>query len=409
MKILVINSDCIQVNSSANLCHLAYLRGLKDAGHDIVLLSSDGDVYQKDPGMLIPAGIKHFTYSGMSLYERLSIRKRGMERPSGTESHRKPVSQPTNRSNKKGWVNKAKKIVFHLYGVHGIYGTFVRKAWKFRSDEEYDLIVSLSTPPSSHLLAYRLLRFGHVKAKRWIQIWEDPWYSDAYGFSHKRTIFDEEKRLLAFAQRVCYVSPITLENQKRLFPEAADKMFWEPLPSYYEAESSQSDEREPRLFGYFGAYSPTARQLAPFYEAAKQTGIFVNICGDPAGLFPSTEKIHIYPRMQLEELRPFEAKTDVLVFLCNRKGGQIPGKIYQYAATDKTVLFILDGTEEEKKILRDFFEPYHRFVFCENNVEDIAAAIERIQRGELGNVVNRPLTDFDPVKIVNRILEEGMK
>lgn len=408
MKILVINSDCLQVNSSANLCHLAYIRGMKEAGHDITLLSSDGGDYRKDPGMVIPEGIKRFSYSGMSLYEKLS--------PQNNKASRTPVAETEKKAYKLkqcGYVSrvfgKAKKLILRLYGVHGIYGSFVRKARIFRSEEEFDLMVSLSTPPSSHLLAYNLLRSGHVKAKRWIQIWEDPWYSDAYGFNSKQKIFAEEKRILSFAQRVCYVSPITMENQKRLFPESATKMFWEPLPSYYEVDSSQVEKSNHKLFGYFGAYYPAARQLKLFYEAAKQTGILVNICGDPAGLFPSTEKIHIYPRMQLEELRPFEAKTNVLVFLCNRKGGQIPGKIYQYAATDKTVLFILDGTEEEKKILHDFFEPYHRFVFCENNVEDIAAAIERIQRGELGNVVNRPLTDFDPVKIVNRILEEGMK
>ena len=405
MRILVINGDCVQVNSSANLCHLAYIRGLAEAGHELTLLSADASVYQKDPAMQIPDSVRRFSYYGMSLYERLSPKRR--------KKHPAESGQPLHKQDqtdeRESLAHRLKKWVLSLYGVHGIYAPFVRRASRFSSAEPFDLVISLSTPVTSHLLAHTLLCSGRVKAAHWVQIWEDPWYSDAYGFNNKQQIFQEEKRLLGFAQRVCYVSPITLENQRRLFPESADKMFWQPLPSYYEGAESASQKRESGLFGYFGAYQPAARLLAPFYEAACRTGISLNICGDPANLFSPTEKIHIYPRMQLQELRPFEEKTDVLVFLCNRKGGQIPGKIYQYAATDKTVLFILDGTEDEKRILKAYFEPYHRFVFCENTVQDIAEAIEKIRRGEIGSVVNRPLTEFEPVKIVNRILEEGMR
>ena len=48
MGILVINGDCIQTNTSANLCHLAYIRGLVDSGHNVTLLSADGKDYQLD-------------------------------------------------------------------------------------------------------------------------------------------------------------------------------------------------------------------------------------------------------------------------------------------------------------------------------------------------------------------------
>ena len=37
MKILVINGDCITTNSSANLCHLAYIKGLVDSGYEVTL------------------------------------------------------------------------------------------------------------------------------------------------------------------------------------------------------------------------------------------------------------------------------------------------------------------------------------------------------------------------------------
>jgi len=402
MKILVINGECIQTNTSANLCHLAYIRGLVDAGHSVTLLSADGRDYTLDPSMVIPAEVKQYTYYGVSLYEKLSLRKKTETAPGGAIS---AAPSPTTNG-KSGLKRKVKDFILSLYGVHGIYATFVRKVQKFRSDEEYDYILSISTPVTSHLIAHNLLKAGRIRGKHWIQIWEDPWHSDAYGFNGAEKIRKEEARLLSFAEKVCYVSPLTLENQKRYYPESAHKMFWQPLPFYYQAEETPSHEGGNR-YGYFGDYAPVARNLEPFYEAAKQTGVEVNICGNPSNLFASTEQIHIHPRLPLDKLKPIEDSTNVLIFLCNRKGGQIPGKIYQYSATNKTILFIMDGTEEEQKVLREFFGKFNRYVFCQNTAADIARTIGLIEAGDLGGVENRPLDDFDPTITIEKILKAG--
>lgn len=402
MKILVINGECIQTNTSANLCHLAYVRGLVNAGHEVTLLSADGKDYELDPAMVIPEAVKCHTYYGVSLYEKLSLRKKAGE----TAAAAVAADASAAAGEKPELKRKVKDFVLSLYGVHGIYATFVRKAQKFRSDELFDYVLSISTPVTSHLIAHNLLKAGHIKAGHWIQIWEDPWHSDAYGFNGAEKIRKEEARLLSFAEKVCYVSPLTLENQKRLYPESAHKMFWQPLPFYYQSAETTTDKGCNR-YGYFGDYAPVARNLAPFYEAAKQTGVEVNICGNPSKLFASTERIHIHPRLTLDKLKPIEDSTNVLIFLCNRKGGQIPGKIYQYSATDKTILFILDGTGEEQKVLKEFFGKFNRYVFCQNNAEDIARAIRRIESGDLGEVENRPLDDFDPTITIENILKAG--
>lgn len=401
MKILVINGDCIQTNTSANLCHLAYICGLLDAGHEVSLLSADGRNYKTDPAMVIPAGVKHYTIYGTSFYERISLKKR--ERISKfvkTEIRSVQGSEANG-----GIMQRLKSAVLTCYGVHGIYATFVRRAQKFRSDVAYDYVISISTPVTSHLLTHNLLKTGHIKATHWIQIWEDPWYSDAYGFNGKTDIFNEEKRLLSFAERICYVSPLTLNNQQRLFPESAEKMFWMPLPAYYKNATPVHKTYGRNIYGYFGDYAPAARDLEPFYTAADKAGVEVNICGNPSNLFRSTDKIHIHPRIPLAELKPIEDNTNVLVFLCNRQGGQIPGKIYQYSATDKTILFILDGTYDEQAMLKDYFGKFNRYVFCQNTVEDITRAIRQIESGDIGSVQNVSLDDFEPAKIVKSILE----
>lgn len=304
-------------------------------------------------------------------------------------------------------IGQAKSAVLSLYGAHGIYATFARKAKKFKLEGEFDYIISISTPATSHLIAYNLLKAGNISGKHWIQIWEDPWYSDAYGFSGKEKIRREERRLLSFAEKVCYASPLTLSNQQRLFPESAEKMFWQPLPFYYKSETVSELIAGRNYYGYFGDYVPAARDLKPFYEAARETGVDVNICGNPSNMFQSTEHIHIHPRLPLNELKPIEDSTNVLVFLCNRKGGQIPGKIYQYSATNKTILFIMDGTEDEQCALKEYFGQFNRYVFCQNNAEDIARAIRQIESGDLGNVQNILLDEFNPVNIITNILEAG--
>ena len=401
MNILVVNGDCITRNSSANLCHLAYIKGLLDMGHSVSLLSASPKGYNTDSYMSVPKEIKHFVYPGMSFYEKLSLKKN------------KSVMSPTvsaqseggNNGSKPSILGRAKQFALRLYGVHGIYSTFIRKASKFRSSENYDCVISVSTPPSGHLLTYKLLKKRHIKATHWIQIWEDPWYTDAYGFNDREKIRKEEARLLSFAERVCYVSPLTLKNQQQLYPESAHKMYWQPLPSYYSGDANSSANDCEVNFGYFGDYAPASRDLKPFYQAAVETDINVNICGNPSNLFPSAGNVKIHPRLTLDKLKPIEDETNVLVFLCNRKGGQIPGKIYQYSATAKTILFILDGTEEEKTVLREYFEKYNRYVFCENTVESIKNAIEKIKNKTFDGIVNTPINTFSPEIIVEKILK----
>lgn len=401
MKILVINGDCLTTNSSANLCHLSYISGMIDAGYNVDLISANEKEKKIDNSMRIPNGVTSYTYNGVSLYERLSHKmNNGINSP-----HNSIVNQTERR--KKSLVGRIKQnikaMVRSCYGVYGIYKPFIRNALKFKSLELYDYVISIASPASSHYITYKLIKNGNVKTKKWIQIWEDPWYGDIYGFYNTSRYYKEERKLLSYADLICYVSPLTLENQRKLFPESSQKMYWQPLPSYYKNEE-KCVVNDVVKFGYFGDYNPTGRDLKPFYNAAVQSDIEVNICGTPHTLFDATSKIHIYPRLPLEKLKPLEDMTDVLVFLCNRTGGQIPGKIYQYSATNKIILFILDGTSEEKGILANYFSQFKRYVFCENTVEDISRAISLIKSKDFDEVYNVSLDCFKAKTIVQNIL-----
>lgn len=367
MKILFVVGSCLRVNTSANLCHLAYINGCVKEGHDVDVISMSELGCAIDTSIKLPQVSNWYTYA-----------------PPIHNNSSRTTAEALEKKKNGGFFQTIKKHVkTFILKFYGIYGRtayiWVNKAKKFSSDTYYDYMISLATPYVSHYLSLLLKKNGNIKFNKWIQIWEDPWATDLYNLSGNKKIEKEEKKLLAGADKVIYVSPLTLKYQKDIYPEHQKKMAWIPLPYYYKNEESRVFKENNYRFGYFGDYFSFSRDLMPFYEAAKKEKIEANIYGNSDLKLEETNLIHVHPRVGLDELATAEAQTDVLVFLCNLKGGQIPGKLYQYSATDKKILFILDGTEEEISVLRNYFSQFNRYIFCHNTIEDISRGIKLIK------------------------------
>lgn len=86
------------------------------------------------------------------------------------------------------------------------------------------------------------------------------------------------------------------------------------------------------------------------------------------------------------------------------RGGQIPGKLYQYSATNKPILFILDGTIEEMQILKTYFSQFNRYVFCKNSIDSIQNGIQKINLGQFNDVKNYCVEQFSPENTMRVIL-----
>lgn len=417
-KVLVVIGDCIETNTSANICHLAYIKGFLQLGYQVTLISSDNSFYTKDISLAIPKEVKHVKIDGMSIYEKISIKlKSKNDRKTSPDS----ISEAGPKSGKItrlcNVISYLKKHVLSLYGVHGVYATFIRKARHINLDDEFDCIVSISTPVTSHVVAYNLIKAEQIKGYRWFQIWEDPWYADVYGCNKKDEIFQEERRILSLAESVCYVSPLTLKYQKQFFNESSEKMFWKPLPYLESNVSYPRDNRNVEdkgiregmkriSLGYFGNYTPSGRNISHLYNTINNYSNYkLIICGEPHNLLSSTENVSISPRQNLEVIRDLENTVDILVVLCNKSGGQIPGKIYQYSTTRKPILVILDGSMEEKDTILSTFKPYARYEFCENNPISINRSIERIKYKIENGFIWDPVLDFTPSNIVKSIVD----
>ena len=402
MNILVVVGCCLLENSSANLCHRSYINGMIDLGNDVDLLCYSQENIKIDKGLKLPAINNIYEYNGVSLYEKLA-RKSNMGKNISVTTESKLENKAKKQGLKCKVINKLKRIIRSSYGIYNPSIVWYRRAKKFKSDKHYDLLVSLSYPQVSHYLASYLVNKNRVKCDRWIQVWEDPWTCDLYNKDNKKKCYKAEKKLLQKGREIVYVSPITLKKQQEFFSDNSEKMRWLPIPFYYKNNEVEYKNAE-NHYGYFGDYFSTVRNIIPFYKVAVEKHIKVNICGSPYGLLKNENNVNVYPRLPLNELKIFEDDTNVIVCLFNLGGGQIPGKIYQYTATNKIILGILDGPKDEQKVIRDYFDQFNRIIFCENTEKSISEAIKKIENGDFGNIKNESLRDFSSKNIVKKLI-----
>lgn len=403
MKVLYITGACLTKNTSANMSHNAFVKGLisNDCEVDIIMASDSWG--ENDNTLQKWSGVNYFEFDSVSFSDRFRnsfCEKTSESNESGTLE--KSCSEKNIKISVKHILKKLFYIIFPRDKIYPLEKKWLKTALKFKNTNKYDLVVSNSSPAASHKLTGVLFEKGRIRSERWIQIWEDPWYYDLYG-GHTETEREEEHYLLRKAQEIYYVSPLTLMYQQKYYSDCAEKMKCVPLPYLDFLKSADTQDIEENSFGYFGDYYSVTRNLKPFYEALKNSGYKGYIYGDNDLNLKPTSNIEVSGRVTLDVLSGIQNKTEVLVHLCNLKGGQIPGKIYHYSATKKPILFILDGTEEEKNALREFFGKYDRYYFCENNEKDILATMNSIVTEKK---TFSPVTAFSPKEVVKRIIED---
>ncbi|WP_246943873.1 hypothetical protein [Bacillus pinisoli] len=410
MNVLYITGSCLHCNTSANMSHNSFVQGLIENDCNVDIIMSDPGLQTIDSSMPNWKEANYYIYNSVSKMDRMRllvrfIIDRRKRRTSKTKqlNIRKEDSEVLQNSN----IRQFLKYVFYNLLTrdtpHYLSRKWLKNASKFKSKKKYDLVISNSYPASSHALADTLLKRDKVIAEKWIQIWEDPWYYDLYNKQKKEMILDEEKRLLSQADEIYYVSPLTLSYQKKHFANSSDKMKCVPLPYLNTSNTEEILDNSNVVFGYFGDYYSHVRNLKPFYEASMDLNAFVNIFGDTNEHFHSTENIRISGRVDIGIINKVQENTDVLIHLCNLKGGQIPGKIYHYSGTKKPIIFILDGEEEEKNLIKNYFEKFNRYHFCDNTKESIKEIMGKFITHEISKssfIVN----DFSPKSVVKGIL-----
>ena len=294
--------------------------------------------------------------------------------------------------------------VFHKVDVFGSSLLYLPERKKISANiavGHFDFLLSFSDPMPAHMIAKYCKQ--HNPELFYIQQWGDPLAGDTISKTAQPIWMRKliEKALLKPADRVCYVSPLTCDEQKSMFPKEAGKMIFLPTPSLQYSEGTV--EKSDISIGYFGSYNSLARDLRPFYEAAKknpEAKFF--IIGDSDLKLESTENISVMSRVTFDELDKYMQQINVIVCLMNAKGNQIPGKVYHDASSTKDILFIKDG--EYGDAIQNFFQKYNHYTFADNTAESIDEAI----KGYVANgvPVRKPVLDFQASSVAAKLIGE---
>ncbi|WP_033542291.1 hypothetical protein [Planococcus sp. CAU13] len=265
----------------------------------------------------------------------------------------------------------------------------------------YDLIISSSDPKSSHVAVSKLIEQG-LKYGEWVQYWGDPLTLDITNKTILPNAYIKkvEYRLLSQANRIIYVSPFTLKEQRKLFPELAERMKFVPIPYLDEKIYVINKINEESLkLGYFGDYKYEVRNLLPFYSACKNNNFSCVIAGNSNMELSSTKDIFVLPRINQSKVEQLEKECSILICVLNKTGTQIPGKLYHYAATNKPILVILDGDHVNEIV--EYLNSFDRFYTCKNNEKSIVNTIKDILIEKREYI---PSPEFKPEVIARKII-----
>lgn len=391
MQILYITTLALESNNPANMANIALINGLVSLGHKVDTLSMGIDENSKtfDPTINLDIISKDY---------RLPISKSHKYLSSKTTENKERYSIKIK--------NSIKRLVKNIYMKVGLYDELKYSIISMDEIElpmkSYDAIISASDPLSSHLLAERYLKKYNTNSIKWIQYWQDPMYMDIT----RKHIFPillkrEENRLLAKAYKVVYVSPLTKKTNEEIYFTNADKMFFIP-PGYFKKRviKLKKINKKP-LLGYYGSYSSVARNIMPLYDAAGNGKFKLEIIGHGDYKLEDNSNVTITERIPIGEIEKKELLADILVCICNHNGTQIPSKIYYYTATNKPILIILDG---EAQFIKDFLQPFNRYVFCKNNPTDINRAVKNIIDGKT-NTQDDPVDEFSGRAIADKFIK----
>lgn len=254
-------------------------------------------------------------------------------------------------------------------------------------EENEDVILISQSPSVDAAILCMVIKRRFPKIK-YIQYWGDPLALSLITpeqYSIKRLLLKAiEKCLHNCADSICYGTESLYAAEVELFPEISGKSY--PCRVAYMPEAMNSSGKNERIrFGYYGNYYQSIRNILPLYKAfANVKGAELVICGSSDLTLENTPNVQIVSRIPQSEVEEQEAKLDVEVCVLNSVGIQIPGKIFYHSNTEKKILVILDGPRKEK--IRQELAKSERFIFCENNVQDIQRVVLEILDGKYSDM-----------------------
>jgi len=268
------------------------------------------------------------------------------------------------------------------------------KGYRLISKNKYDLLISSSEPPVSHLVGFILQK---VSGLPWVADYGDPWLYpvSTVSTSHWKSFI--EGKIEEYLLRKVHGITVTTEQFKQYYLDKycflkSDNIKVVPQgfdPDEYNRPNPKYEKNIFRII-YTGSFHKNIRDPYIFMQGLsklKHLRIQMIIAG-----FMNHEHTNYFRRLEKDELDPvlcymgpvghdeavdLQKNATILLLIDNAGGVQVPGKIFEYLAARRPILVVQssENSPTSELVIRE-----KRGIITKNKTGDIQDAIQKLYR-----------------------------
>ena len=254
------------------------------------------------------------------------------------------------------------------YSMYWLYQIYKNRS---HISKDYDVIISVSLPFSSHIAAYLINK--KVK-KHWIMDIGDPFSLKVDAPENNRFLYSGlnkryEKKFYSLADNILFTHLDALSNHKKFFDIPSNKLIVaNPISNFdkdlFNNALSYDYSTRPIKISYFGIFTKGVRSPNSFLELVKKNNEFVfswYVNEDSEKTIKSCDinddKHSFYSHVPREEAQQLMVNSaHCLLSIGNKNPNQIPSKVIEYLATGKPIIHFAEIDDDPVIKLSDEFD-----------------------------------------------------
>ena len=312
---------------------------------------------------LIESGYDVTVITGtLQLSEDPNIKYIGNKKASGIVKNLRIQSNIKQDSSYKNYLYKLLKKIyrfFYKFFAWPDYTMFwIFSIWNNRKkiDIDYDLIISVSLPFSSHVAAYII---NKDKNKKWIMDIGDPFSLKTNAFENNRYLYKSlnyyfENKFYKKAHQVVFTHQESADEHKLFFNMPENKVtIGSPISTFsqelFQKSVSFNYEAKPITIGYFGVLTKGVRSPSQVLKFFQQTDFVLHWYTNSDSKEMIKQNKIDFNRNKLfdmvtrnEALEKMVTSLHCLLSIGNLNPAQLPSKIIEYISTGKPVLHFVE-------------------------------------------------------------------
>ncbi len=249
----------------------------------------------------------------------------------------------------------------------GWYLSGVKKGSHILESNNFDAIITIGPPHSTHLIGMRLSKRYQVKH---IPVLIDPWVDIIYYKNFKRSKptlkLDNylERSVLQNASSVVFVTRSTLEDYEKKYTFIKDKshvLYWGYNEANFRNVTAAGKEKDYKLLIHAGNifdYQNPSELWPRIKEMSDREKVRIKFIGTVSPAIKNEiEKNNLSENTEFAGFLPYTGMLHELfnadyLLVCATEKRHVPGKLFEYLRTGKPILAFGDDNEEVREILK---------------------------------------------------------